>query len=168
MTRGQDSDHTAHEADEDFVMDFTNDIVDDNDDDDTSNEPVSRAKAKLLREDHTPPLPDAQRKKLKRSIKYGIFLSGLDPKLEIPLLLHKSFAEHKLRTGSKGIKSKKFKTTFESMHETCVCGTMQYNCMYGDERVNHTILWSSLLDRAAKEEKPDWILKNMLIQNGKN
>ena len=32
--------------------------------------------------------------------------------------------------------------------------------MYGDERVNHTIHWSSLLERAAKEEKPDWINKD--------
>ena len=131
MTRGQDSDHTAHEADEDFVMDFTNgnDNVNDDDDDDTSNEPVSREKAKLLREDHTPPLPAAQRKKLKRAIKYGIFLSKLDPKLEIPLLLHKSFAEHKLRTGSKGIKSKKFKTTFESMVQCNIIVCMVMNVL---------------------------------------
>ena len=139
------SDDTTHEADEPMRKSFNDDG------DDTSTEAISPAKRKLLTEKHTASLAPDCRKQLKRNIKYVAFISQLDSRQEIPLILHQSFIEHKLKLRT--LKQPEWKSTYNAFHQSMIAGTIQLNSLYGDERMNHVLHMTSLMEHEAQDEE---------------
>ena len=128
--------------------------------DDTSNEAVDQRKHKLLTQPHTAALKDFIRKPLKRGIKFGAFLTTMDPRQDIPLETLESFVVHKFKFLNKKLKHPDWKKLLKTQHETSVAGTMQLNCLYGDERASHAMHMSSIMADGKNDDGIQWTDKD--------